>query len=273
MHGEYNSKEWTDDEELQKREESVAKYGGFYVGRYEAGVPESINYGETTKYIDKANAENRNKSADQVEEKDLPASRKGLQAWNYVSQTNAKDLSEKMYADSTSVTSRLIDSYAWDTICHWLSKDNKYNVTNSTSWGNYVDVASEKNVNGLYSEHSLTYDPWKWTENQENYARGEPTFEERISLGTQTIYELATGIWERNKAKNIYDFAGNMCEWSTEVKNYKTEESEEKKYAIPRGGHFGNCGYDRCACAGECKVDSELCDISIGFRVVLYVEK
>ncbi len=247
-YSEYN--DWWDEEEIDFRKKSVKDNGGFYVARYEAGVPESINYDETTNYQEKSNPTNRNKSAKEVTKENLPASRKGLQAWNYVSQTNAKDLSEKMYADSTSVTSRLIDSQAWDTICHWLSKDKKYDVTNSSSWGNYVNANSGENVNGLYSIHSIDYgNGWTWTVNQGNYKRGPVNFKARSRSGQQTLYELATGISEINKAKNIYDFAGNMWEWTTEIGDHKetetaqvTEATEKTKptgnYAVLRGGSF-----------------------------------
>ncbi len=273
----YNESEdnWKDEEKLYEREESVERYGGFYVGRYEAGVPESINYGETTKYTDKAKAENRNKS--EVEEKDLPASKKGLQSWNYISQENAKALSEKMYEGSKSVTSRLIDSYAWDTICHWFSNSG-INVTDSTSWGNYVDADSGENVNGLYSKHSLTYKPWGWTVNEGNYGKGQVEFNARTGSGTQDVYELATGISERNKAKNIYDFAGNMFEWTTETEELTdshTEKDYEKSagtYVVLRGGGFNCSGKTNSASLRDGSGDNKIAyHINGSFRPVLYV--
>ncbi len=273
-------KDWWDEENITERKESVKKYGGFYVARYEAGVPESINYDETTKYTEKSNEANRNKSAKEVTKENLPASRKGLQAWNYVSQTVAKGLSERMYEDSTSVTSRLIDSQAWDTICHWLSKDNKYDVTDSTSWGNYVNADSGEGVNGLYSIHSIDYNNgWTCTENQGNYKRGSVNFEARSAEGEQTLYELATGISERNKAKNIYDFAGNMWEWTTEKGSHsstttetKTEPTGNTIYAVLRGGGFYNNGggYPAAKRSGDYTVGSY--DIDVGFRPVLYLK-
>ncbi len=274
----YNDyRDWWDEEEIGFREKSVKDNGGFYVARYEAGVPESINYDETTKYTDKAKAENRNKSAIEVTKENLPASRKGLQAWNYVDQTVAKGLSERMYEDSTSVTSRLIDSYAWDTICHWLSKDKKYDVTDSYSWGNYVNVDSGENVNGLYSMHSMNYgNKWILKENQENYKRGPVNFKARSDEGEQTLYELATGISERNKAKNIYDFAGNMWEWTTEKGDRSNTVSETKTepkgdFAILRGGCFNTLSDGGPAAQRDASSPAGVFNIHIGFRPVLYI--
>ncbi len=272
-------KDWWDEEEIEFRERSVKDNGGFYVARYEAGVPESINYDETTNYQEKSNSTNRNKSAKEVTKENLPASRKGLQAWNYISQTNAKDLSEKMYADSTSVTSRLIDSQAWDTICHWLIKDDKDKVINSKTWGNYIDADSGKNVNGLYSIHIKDYDnKGAWIINQNNYGRGAIDFEARRSgeSGKQNVYELATGISERNKAKNIYDFAGNMWEWTTEKGNHSKTVSETKtepkgEYAVIRGGCFYTGSSDLASRRdGTPKVGN--CVVHISFRPVLYLK-
>ena len=261
-YSEYN--DWWDEEEIVFRKKSVKDNGGFYVARYEAGVPESINYDETTNYQEKSNPTNRNKSAKEVTKENLPASRKGLQAWNYVSQTNAKDLSENMYADSTSVTSRLIDSYAWDTICRWFSNSG-INVTDSTSWGNYTDADSGENVNGLYSKHELAKGGWPPTDNDGNYGRGKVSFEARDrTAGKIDIYELATGISERNKAKNIYDFAGNMWEYTTEV-------SENTGFVV-RGGSFTGPGGLIPASFRDYATIEEVGKSRWGFRAVLYLK-
>ena len=139
--------DWWDEEEIDSRKESVAKYGGFYVGRYEAGVEESKNYTNNDNYKEKASETTRNKS------EGTPVTKKNRQAWNFVNQTNAKTLSEKMYSNSTTVTSRLIDSYAWDTICKWFEKD-KINVTDSTTWGNYYNASYK--IKGLYAKHTYS---------------------------------------------------------------------------------------------------------------------
>lgn len=52
-----------------------------------------------------------------------------------------------------------------------------------------------------------------------------------------------------SKVKNIYDMAGNMYEWTTEVGNHSTSETmvaQDKvataKYAVLRGGSFVDNG-------------------------------
>lgn len=264
--------------------ESVAKYKGFYIGRFEAGMPDSgtepfkAPTGDSKYY--QASNQNNDLGTNYAKSSDsgksyantyttakntdayAPVSKKNNQSWNYISQTNAKAASTKMYSASTSVTSSLIDSYAWDTVTQWLSNSG-YDVTNSKEWGNYYN--SSFNINGLYAKHqwkSGTDSNIRWypayTWNYGNYSRSDAEYT-----------ETATGSVERNKAKNIYDFAGNMWEWTTEE---GTNESSTKNHAVIRGGSFYANGDDYPASCrnGWDGLDSTYLDF--GFRVVLYIK-
>ena len=83
----------------------VKKYGGFYIGRYEAGVPEN----QTT--ID------GNSSTSNVE--GIPVSKKGATVWTNINYTNAKASAEKMINNEYLQTG-LLTGKAWDTTCHWI---------------------------------------------------------------------------------------------------------------------------------------------------------
>ena len=278
-----NYNDWWDEEIIEKRKASVAKYGGFYVGRYEAGLPESNKYNDNTPY----ETSNRNTNEGN------PIVRKGYAVWNYVSQTNAKKLSENMYENSSYVTSRLIDSYAWDTICTWLS-NNSIDVMNSTSWGNYLDASFR--IKGLYSYHAFYIEDGISHWNVATYSRTtekEPIkqLEEGrtatdIKKNPRKCYEVATGVTvvdengneiDRNKVKNIFDFAGNMWEWTTEIGDHSVIEANSQtqlkgEYAVLRGGCFTWPGDSDVAAKrwGSSKgVDHY--DIAIGFRPVLYI--
>ncbi len=231
---------------------SVSKYGGFYVARYEAGVPENANfYASDDGDLYYTNETNPSKNVTTY----IPVSKKGVQVWNYISQENALEVSSKMY-NSSSVESSLIDGYAWDTIAQWLSNSN-YNVTDSRSYGNYFGESFS--FNGLYATHSYENGIWKMAT---NYSNGEHT-----KLGNEII-ETATGISERNKVKNIYDLAGNAWEWTTEIGEHNGSGTT---YAVHHGGGFDyrggkatiSCrnGYDSISYTG----------IAVGFRVVLYL--
>jgi len=91
---------------------STITKGGYYIGRYEAGV---INY-DITKTVSSNSSSETNWTGYVAEEgKELQlVSKKDVQVWNYVTQNKASSLSRSMYT-SSNFTSDLINSYAWDT--------------------------------------------------------------------------------------------------------------------------------------------------------------
>ena len=239
-----NYSDWTDD---GGNSVSVAKYGGFYVARYEAGVPEDESFYASedgdTYYTDSKNVTTY-----------IPVSKQGVPVWNYISQENALEVSSKMY-NTSSVKSSLIDSYAWDTITQWLSNSN-YDVTDSRTYGNYYDVSFT--FNGLYATHIYESSS---TSVVSTYSKGEKT------KATNERTETATGVSERNKTNNIYDFAGNMWEWTTEVGLHGESTTE---YAVLRGGCFSDDIHAPVSTrSGYYSTDSS--GFSWGFRVVLYL--
>ncbi len=281
--------------------ESVKKYGGFYVGRYEAGVPETAEF-YASKDGDKYET-NGKKNAEEVKELS-PVSKKNNQAWNYISQENAKILSENMYKESVSVKSSLIDSYAWDTIVRWVAKDSQYSGIglDSTNYGNYYNNTGITE-NTLYAMHlyrsvksagqnNSAYTA-TWTA-ATKYRKGNITSghipniletdrnkyeweESEYSGGTEyynyTVYkELATGASEKNKVKNIYDMAGNMWEWTTETGKHTTASgTTATTYAVLRGGGFNNAGSANPVSFRNGNYTTRGYFFTIGFRAVLYI--
>ena len=285
---EYTNKTWTDGEEKvgdktvkEIKSKSIEDNHGFYVARYEAGIPENaLFYASKEGDAYKINTEkNTNKYT--------PVSKKGYPAWNFINQTNAVEVSKAMYANNTTVDSYLIDSHAWNYICKNIlgSKDkgNK-NITNSTDWGNYVNTPKTKyeNLDVLYAVHELQYSPWEW----KHYADGDKSgtnskyhkgsipadvMKERTGTGTSKIIELATGASEDFKAYNIYDMAGNMWEWTTETGTMKNETNPTTRYTATRGGGFNDHGSVHPVVRADGNYPVGACDVHIGFRVVLYL--
>ena len=260
--------DWWDEEEITFRKESVEKYGGFYVGRYEAGINKDYKNGDTY--------ERNSQNASAADKK--PVTKRGKQAWNFVSQEKAKELSENMYTNNASVASRLIDSYAWDTICTWLS-NSKINVMDSTSWGNYSN--SSYTIKGLYARHTWN-NKWVYATKYGNDETNENDTFLIPENKNNVYYEVATGISvvdengekiDRNKAKNIYDFAGNMWEWTTEIREYKDKSNEvtqpKATYCVTRGGGMGSMAHSASYRDGENLVSYVECDLA--FRTVLYI--
>ena len=92
--------------------ESVNKYGGFYIARYEAGSP-----GNT------------------------PVSKKGEYVYNYVDWETSRTLATGLESSNTAVTSQLITGAGWDRTLNWIietgSKTENEVIADSRNWGNY----------------------------------------------------------------------------------------------------------------------------------------
>ena len=257
---EYSNKTWNDITvpdtiSYEDRLKSVDTYGGFYVARYEAGIPENA----TAIYANSNGAtyvrDGRNVNTY------TPVSQKGMPVWNWISQTNSKKAAQNMVSNST-VQSYLIDSYAWDIICKKINSiygENR-NIRNSTTWGNYYNNTTTKyeSLNTLFAVHTYT-DKWNYAE---KYQKGSVTGAPK-NQGNNRL-ELATGASEDFKAYNIYDLAGNVWEWTT--------EQSDSGYAVLRGGSFNSNGSSSpVVCRGGDNTVGGY-NFHIGFRAVLYLK-
>ena len=120
----------------------VQKYGGFYIGRYECGIPISDS-----------------SAKDGI---GVPTIQKDRIVWNNISYENAKDSAEGLYNQvSNSVISGLMSAIDWDTTCVYIS-DKVLSITNSRSYGNYSDSTTPANVDGYGSKKTTGYSEiWK----------------------------------------------------------------------------------------------------------------
>ena len=289
---------------LETNKASVKNYGGFYVGRYEAGYPDEITDGTIVSYKNSATGK-------------VPVSKAGVASWNLISQTTAKTASESMYSNTDSkVSSYLINSYVWDTTCKWLMnsgvvKENSQGKINSTDYGNYSNSTFILRKGTLYVKHlyltakenSGALSDWyyllggqgKYSYNKINDENGMLTgikTGETIPLdaikpsnsstnsNTSEFYtadgkiEIATGSSENTRTNNIYDLAGNMWEWTTEtrMRENKNNINIKYKFAVLRGGGFPNNGYDLPINYRGGNYNSAAQAIYIGFRVTLYIK-
>ena len=143
LSGYTSQSEWSDDSGEQA---SVKNYGGFFIGRYEAGYPDEIKEGTIVNYKNSATGK-------------VPVSKAGVASWNLVNQTVAKAAAESMYnTDDSKVKSKLVDSYAWDTTCKWLKnseviKEDNSGKINSTNYGNYDNSTFAIPKGTLYTKH------------------------------------------------------------------------------------------------------------------------
>ena len=135
----------------------VVKYGGFYIGRYEAGVPEN----QTT--IDGKSITSNVKGT--------PVSKKGATVWTYIDYTNSKANAENMISNEY-VQTGLLTGKAWDTVCHWIKSDDE--LKDSRTYGNYNNSLAPANENSGTRRTAGFNENWK----------------------VKNIYDLAGNVWE-----------------------------------------------------------------------------
>ncbi len=277
---------WKTENQITKGQESIRKYGGFYIARYEAGIPEEAEFSiskNNNKYVNRHRSQftvewlngtseyARGNVADTDTIKELKSvSKKGVQAWNYITQPNAKLVAENMYDGNNYVNSYLVDSQAWNHICKNIFHASKGITTNnSTTWGNYKDniTTDYKELDCLWAGHKYNSG---WTIATEYKTGGISETDYPKGTGEARI-ELSTGASDDFKKYNIYDMAGNMWEWTT-GHNVVTTNSNTQMFVVARGGSFNLNGKDYPVVRANSGYEFTVCNIQVGFRVVLYIE-
>ena len=206
---------------------SVETNKGFYIGRYEAGDQESTD----SKKLRASGASTSNTITVKA----------GQAPYNYVTITQAKSLAEGFSANQgyTSVKSKLVSSYAWDTAIAFIQKTNS-DYGSSSEEGNYKDSPT------------FTYTGIADTEkNKQTKANG-------------TITLIPTG--QTTAVNNIYDMGGNVLEWTTE-----SYSSTNFPYTF-RGGDYD--GRFAGSPAGGRNIGSDDADDALaygGFRLTLFL--
>ncbi len=235
---------------------SVYENGGFYVGRYEAG----IGTNRTSKSATNSDGKYT------IEGMPTPVSKADAYPYTYVTRTQAQNLASNV--NSGTKTSSLMFGVQWDLVLAFMH--NKGNIadstltSNSTTIGNYKDSTFQLSQTGqyaVYSNYSLssTWNPS--TTSTTNFVDSSRNKIVQSSDGNGIL--VTTGTSEKNKVMNIYDVAGNVWELTLEKapSNYSP--------CARRGGIYFNTGSSFPA-AYRSNNSTAYSDSCIGFRVSLF---
>ena len=212
---------------------SVYTNGGFWIGRYEAGVSDTVPRtaeGEITGLEAK--------------------SQKDMYPFNFVTCSQAQTLASAMSTDS-SKTSSLMFGIQWDLVCRFLDRKDGLTTadinSDSGTWGNYYDV--EVPITSTNAKKSEDYgETW-------NAITG-------VKAGDSEII-LSTGASDKTRKMNIFDFAGNELEWTLE----KTSDTD-----IPCAIRGGLCSDGGSGDPASCRYGgaTSLSNGIVSFRPSLY---
>ena len=229
---------------------SVQANKGFYIGRYEAGTTSPRTDTTTTTstvvvkrdaypyiYVGWGNAMN-----------DITTD------VTYSSKLRGKGavyLSKNMYtAGEIGATSTLCYGVQWDAAMKFV-EDSTHSTTNSTTWGNYKDNAWTIDRTTASYTDDTNVATGSWTKITSNKSK---TNSEKILL--------TTGASDSFKAKNIFDLAGNVYEW--------TMEAGSSIQRVSRGGEYNYSGSYSPA-SSRSSSGPTYSDSIVGFRPALYL--
>ena len=240
---------------------SVYENGGFYVGRYEAGI-------DTTTGTNRTSNTDKNSDGKYTMPSTVPVTKADAYPYTYVTRTQAQNLASNV--NSGTKTSSLMFGVQWDLVLAFMSKDTakvtdtRKLTSNSTTIGNYRNSVFQLSQTGKYatmSDWSLSSTWNQSTKPTTNFVDSSRNKIAQSSDGNGIL--VTTGTSETNKVMNIYDIAGNVWEWTLE------KTSNTSGPCTCRGGSFNGAGSSGpAAVRGINSPDSS--SYGIGFRVSLF---
>ena len=238
---------------------SIYTNGGFWVGRYEAGIEEGKN--PRTSYM--ALADN-----------DKLVVKSNMYPYNYVKRDEAQILAERMnYGECIS---SLMFGIQWDLVLRYIEEktvdatkeENKITVrmniknkltSNSTTIGNYYN--SEFTLNrGKFAQYNALSNWFDYnSENNTELVTGSKKKSQKLDLNAIL---LTTGATDATNLQNIFDIAGNVWEWTLEL-------GGENYPFVSRGGSYNFDGENIVATNRDNNSNSNY-NNNLGFRIGLW---
>ena len=243
---------------------SVNKYGGFYIARYESGIPN--NQEALT---------SRDQSLDLCNKGIKPVSIKDANPWNYIPWGTKNNSQEKSDIAGTDP----IDQMSGDQTADGAVKASRSLYPNTNRLSQYGLNNSLTNDTGVISTlcYAVCRDSvMRFVSDVINPATSTPYIVDSQDMGWyHNNYagntRLKTGIdinGSLNKVKNIYDLGGNLLEWTMEGRNLGSSST------YTRGICGGNYNSDPSTFPASRRQESEPYNAgnNTGFRIMLYIK-
>lgn len=234
-------------------EAQIIKYGGFYIGRYEAGTSDITftNDSDFAATSTAVNLRNSNFTASYVKNGKITC-KAGEIPYYYADYATAVKMCRDMYSENSSITSGLVTGTMWDAVMKFITTDStSYSDLKSTPWGNYN------------SNTGLEYTQGRGRYLAVNSTSGGAIISSAIVSDGSYHYGIRTTAFsESTKRKNMYDLAGNLWEWTQEVMSVNQN--------ILRGGGFDGNSSNRPVSYRVFDYDT-ITKMMYGFRPALYI--
>ena len=217
---------------------SVYRYGGFWIGRYEVGDADAT--ASNTTRTSSTGASN------------TAVIKANYMPYNLITCSQAQELATGLSTGGK--TSSLMFGIQWDLTCKFLETKGRLTQeqikTDSKEWGNY------SNSTILLLQGKYNTNPINATSQWLDITQGPKN-------GTML---LTTGASEDTNKMNIYDFAGNVWEWTLERYTINTNGP----CAHRGGGYNGNSSSFGYPAFGRSNYGTTSSSNSLGFRPSLY---
>ncbi len=232
--------------QYQNMLKSVYTNGGFWIGRYEAGLEEGKN--ARTEYA-------------KITDNDKAVVKPNMYPYNYVTRDEAQELATKMNYEGC--TSSLIYGLQWDLVLKYIESKNataKSNLVNdSTTIGNYYNAEITLN-RGKFGQYGAMSNWYNFnSEEKKDLVTGS---KKQKQTSDANAILLTTGATDIACLQKIYDIAGNEWEWTLEFYN-------DDRPCVLRGGGYHSSGLDITAMNRANGVTGD-CASYVGFRIGLW---